>query len=120
MAVLGNSAIYRGAETVVTFPPELASVLGRETWSKQDVKRYVHTHARRTVKDLRRGGEWIEENLAHLPAGIDRADETATIPAVHDPEDLIVVVAGGAGGRWMALIPGWGYGSPPVTVPIEP
>ena len=29
-----------------------------------------------------------------------------------------VVVAGGEAGRWMSLIPGWGYGSRSVTVEI--
>ena len=119
MAVLGNCALYRGSETVVTFPPELVAVLQREGWSKQDVKRHIHANARRSVRDLRRGGEWNKEVLIHLPPDFDLTNESTTIPAVHRPDDLHVVVAGGETGRWMALIPGWGYGSHAVTVPIE-
>lgn len=118
MATLGNCAVYRASESVVTFPPELTAVFQREGWRKQDVKQYVHEHARRTVKALRQGGEWNEETLMHLPPEIDLADDHATLSAVHHPDDLLVVVAGGEAGRWMSLIPGWGYGSRSVTVPI--
>ncbi len=118
MAILGNPAVYRGSETLVTFPPELVDIFQQQGWSKADIKRYVHEHARRPIKDLRRGGEWIEENLKHLRKYIDVNQDSATIPAVHDPDDLHIVVAGGEG-RWMALIPGWGYGSRAVTVAID-
>jgi hypothetical protein len=36
-----------------------------------------------------------------FPVWIDRNDENATVPIVGRPEDLIVVVAGGAGGKSM-------------------
>ena len=119
MAVLGNCALYRGSETVVTFPPEFATVFAREGWSKQDVKEFVHAHACRPVQELQRGGEWNTETLMHLPPHLDITDESTMISAVHDPDDLLVLVAGGQAGRWMALIPGWGYGSRAVTVEIE-
>lgn len=119
MAVLGNCAVYRASESVVTFPPEFAAVFQREGWSKQEVKQYVHEHARRPVKELRQGGEWNDETLMHLPPEIDLADDNTALSAVHHPDDLIVVVAGGEAGRWMSLTPGWGYGSRSVTVRIE-
>jgi hypothetical protein len=119
MAVLGNCNLYRGGGSVVTIPPELAAVFGREGWTKRDVKRYVHEHARRTVGEMKRGGEWGPEAFAHLPPEVDRDDDAAEIPVVRDPDDLLVVVAGGEAGRWMSLIPGWAYASQPVTVAIE-
>jgi hypothetical protein len=119
MAVLGNCALYRGSESVVTFPPEFAVVFEREGWSKQDVKQYIHTHARRPVKDLRQGGEWNDETLMHVSPDIDLTDDATTLSAVHDPDDLLVLVAGGEAGRWMSLTPGWGYGSRSVTVEIN-
>jgi hypothetical protein len=118
MAVLGNCTLYRGGQSVVTFPPELAEIFRREGWSKQDVKRYVHAHARRTVGEMKHGGEWNRETLAQLPPDIDITDDTTTISAVRHPDDLLVLVAGGAAGRWMALIPGWSYGTRAVTVRI--
>lgn len=118
MAVLGNCAVYRASESVVTFPPELAAVFQREGWSKQAVKVYIHEHARRSVKELRQGGEWNDETLMHLPPEIDLADDSTMLSAVHHPDDLMVVVAGGEAGRWMSLTPGWGYGSRSVTVQI--
>ncbi len=118
MATLGNCAIYRASESVVTFPPEFAAVFQREGWSKQDVKQYIHEHTRRSVKELRQGGEWNDETLMHLPSEIDLADDHTMLSAVLHPDDLLVVVAGGEAGRWMSLIPGWGYGSRAVTVQI--
>ena len=119
MAVLGNCALYRGSESVVTFPPEFAVVFDREGWSKQDVKQYIHTHARRPVKDLRQGGEWNDETLMHVSPDIDLTDDATTLSAVHNPDDLLVLIAGGEAGRWMSLTPGWGYGSRSVTVEIS-
>jgi hypothetical protein len=118
MATLGNCAVYRASESVVTFPPEFAAVFKREGWRKQDVKQYIHEHARRPVKELRLGGEWNDETLMHLPPEIDLEDDNTTLSAVHHPDDLLVVVAGGEAGRWMSLTPGWGYGSRSVTVQI--
>jgi hypothetical protein len=118
IAVLGNCNLYRGGQSVVTFPPELAAVFRREGWSKHDVKRYVHEHACRSVGDMQRGGEWNAETLAHLPADFDLTDATTRISAVRDPDDLLVLVAGGEAGRWMAVIPGWSYASRAVTVQI--
>lgn len=118
MAVLGNCAVYRASESVVTFPPELAAVFQREGWSKQEVKQYIHEHARRPVKELRQGGEWNDETLMHLPPEMDLTDDNTMLSAVHHPDDLLVMVAGGEAGRWMSLTPGWGYGSRSVTVRI--
>jgi hypothetical protein len=118
MAVLGNCNLYRGGHSVVTFPPELAAVFRREGWTKRDVKRYVHEHARRTMGEMKQGGEWGPETSGYLPPGADGHDDSTEIPVVRDPEDLLVVVAGGEAGRWMSVIPGWAYGSQPVSVEI--
>lgn len=118
MAVLGNGTLYRGGQSVVTFPPELVAIFRREGWSKRDVQQYVHTHAWRTVADMKQGGEWNAETLAHLPAHLDLSNDATRLSAVQDPDDLLVLVAGGEAGRWMALIPGWSYGTQAVTVRI--
>ena len=118
MAILGNCAVYRASESVVTFPPEFAEVFRREGWRKQEVKQYIHAHARRPVRALRQGGEWNDETLMHLPPEIDLTDDDTMLSAAHHPDDLLVLVAGGEAGRWMSLIPGWGYGSRAVTVEI--
>jgi hypothetical protein len=55
----------------------------------------------------------------HVSPDIDLTDDATTLSAVHDPDDLLVLVAGGEAGRWMSLTPGWGYGSRSVTVEIN-
>ena len=118
MAVLGNCNLYRGGASVVTLPPEFTAVFRREGWSKQAVKVYVHEHARRTIREMKRGGEWGPETRQRLPPGVDLNDDAATVPVVRHPDDLLVVVAGGETGRWMSVIPGWAYASHPVTMAI--
>jgi len=117
--VLGNCTLYRGGQSVVTFPPEMADIFRRQGWSKRDVKQYIHRHARRTIGEMKQGGEWSPEAISLLPPDVDIHDDHTEVSAVRDPEDLLVVVAGGEAGRWMALIPGWSYGSRAVTVEIQ-
>lgn len=119
MAVLGNCTLYRGGQSVVTFPPEMVDIFRRQGWSKDDVKQYIHRHARRTIGEMKQGGEWSPEAISLLPPEVDIENNDAEVSAVRDPEDLLVVVAGGEAGRWMALIPGWSYGSRAVTVQIQ-
>ena len=38
-----------------------------------------------------------------FPEFVDRSNDASTVPIVNVPEDLIVVVAGGAGGKSMFL-----------------
>jgi len=91
---------------------EHAELFRQSGWSKRQVKEFVVGHARRTVADWKRA--------ARLP-GVPTADDESTWRALfEDPDDLLVVRAGGRAGSWSACLPGWGKKwTRSVTMPIR-
>lgn len=125
MATMGNNNMYKAGEMLVVIGPEHAATIAAEGWSKHDVKSFLFQEARRPVGELTRGGEYYGDVTweKYWPQGIDRNDPTARIPVVNRPEDLLVIVAGGAAGRFSLVIPGWGaHGIQAVTkaIPFAP
>lgn len=124
MATMGNNTMYKRGEMLVVIGPEHAATIAAEGWSKQDVKSCLFQEARRPVGELTRAGEYYGDVTweKYWPRGIDRNDPAARIPVVNGPEDLLVIVAGGAAGRFSLVIPGWGaHGIQAVTkvIPFE-
>ena len=87
-------------QSLIVFAGEHSEVLRTSGWSKRDVKQFLVERARRTVADYKRA--------ARLPGEITRADETTWRHVFEDPDDLLVVCAGGRAGSWSACLPGWG------------
>ncbi|MEE8282590.1 MAG: hypothetical protein V3R47_03635 [candidate division NC10 bacterium] len=122
MATMGNNTMYKAGEMLVVIGPEHAATIAAEGWSKRDVKSFLIQEARRPVAELTRAGEYYGDVTweRYWPRWIDRNDPTARIPVVHRPEDLLVIVAGGAAGRFSLVIPGWGaHGIEAVTKAIH-
>jgi hypothetical protein len=86
--------------------------ISRHGWSKSDVRRYLAEHARRTVADLKRGGG--------LAGEVAPGDERHYIPVVEQPDDIMIIAAGGDEGALSAVIPSWGpkVSSTAVTWPV--
>jgi hypothetical protein len=82
-------------------PKQHRQVFAAAGWSKKDVREYVHEKAR-----VRRG-EWRAVGKAAV-AG--RSDEERVYTALREPDDLLVVAAGGPAGGFGAVIPPW-YGT---------
>ncbi len=117
MATLGNNNIYLMSESLVVLGPEHARSIAGAGWTKRHVKEYLYERARRRVRELAIGGLYgadLERNL--WPRWIRRDDPDALVPIARRPEDIVVIVAGGAG-RHSLVIPGWGTRT--VTRPIE-
>ena len=81
-------------EMVLVFGPEHAKTIGDGGLSRRDVQEYIHEHTK----------------IPHATEG-----EIST----HEPEDVIVTVAGGPAGRWTMAVSGWGSSTQSVTVPIH-
>lgn len=66
------------------------------------------------MRDLlpgRDGGEGLsDEALAAIPGGVG---SEALVPKFQTPESLKLLVAGGAAGRFTAIIPGWPFQNAP-------
>ena len=109
---LGTPNLRGFNESLVVFAGEHADTLRRSGWSKQDVRRFLLEHARRTVADLKRAGR--------RPGEIEPGDETTWKHAFERLEDILIVCAGGQAGSWSACLPGWGNKwTRSVTIPID-
>ena len=90
----------RQGEIAVVIAAEHRRSIDRHSWSKSDIRRYLCEHARRTVADLKRGGG--------LPGTVESGDATRDVPVVAQPEDILIIAAGGDEGAMSAVIPSWG------------
>ena len=104
-----TSTIVRQGEVVVV-------VSGRsevwEGWSKDDFRKALHPQLRRSLADLKRAAE--------LPGDVMPEDEGRFVSLVPEPEDILLVFAGGDENTMCAVLPSWGpkVSSTSVTRPI--
>lgn len=90
LAVPGVAA----GELVLVLSPEHSNTLGDDGFAKREVKEYVHEHTK-----------------------IDTTEDGITSP--HQPDDVVIMVAGGPAGRSTMAITGWGTSTRSVTKPID-
>jgi hypothetical protein len=105
MAVPGCNNAYTGGEVVVAFGPEHAATIAADGLSKRDVKEFLHKKAlvpleRFTPRALR----------DRFPEG----ELKGPIPVARSPEDIILLVVGGAG-KHSCWIPTFGGTTRSVT-----
>ena len=107
-ANMRHYSIWPGNYAIV-IPPQLRTHFAAAGWSKADIRRYVHEHAR-----IRRS-EWAECGKGAVVG--DKGDQI--YPAMPDEDHLLVIAAGGPAGGFGAVIPPWlGHKSRAVTVAI--
>ncbi len=99
-ATLGSNNIYSQGEPVLALGPEHAAHIASEGWSKLDVKTYIYETARQPWRLVRGRGKSIGPNW---PKWLEQADDDDMVPIVTHPDDLIVIVCGGAGGKSMVI-----------------
>ena len=83
-----------------------------EGWSKDDFRKAVHPKLKRSMADLKRSG--------HVRGDIQPDDESQYISLVPEPDDILVIFAGGEESTMCAVMPSWGpkVSSTAVTKPI--
>ena len=107
-ASMRHYSIWSGNYAIVV-PPQLRAHFEAAGWSKADVRAYVCEHAR-----VRRS-EWAECGKASVVG--ERGDTEHA--ALSEPDDLLVIAAGGPAGGFGAVIPPWfGNKSRAVTLAI--
>lgn len=107
-SALGTSLSTVGStndKSAVVRQGELGVVISGESrvwdgWSKRDVRRALQPMIRRTLADIKRAGE--------VGGDIAPQDETRYLPLVADPDDVLLVFAGGEDRTMCAVIPSWG------------
>ena len=119
MCTLGNAQMYVMGDTFVVLGPEHARILAQAGWKKRDIKLFLFEHARKPVGLLRHGGPPQGDSRRGLfwPKFVDSDDDNQMVPVVRRPENIHIVVAGGAGGPHSVYLPGWG--SAKITKRIE-
>lgn len=84
---------------VMIVPKQLRELLVAAGWSKDDIRAYIHRTARIWRRDWATVGK---ANIVHRSGGPNQE-----FTALKDPEDLLVVAAGGPAGGFGVIIPPW-------------
>jgi len=104
-ATVGSNNIYLGGEPLVLLGPEHAATAASTGWSKDEFKRQVWEHS--AVPLTRFAPENITRFETIYPEGFKDRPAGAVARFARDWQDVMVVVAGGAG-KHSALIPSFG------------
>ena len=105
MKVLGVVSYYiqgRDCQVLLVLCPEHAQEIAAAGYSKQDVQEYLYQHCRLPKRGLLGRSHYGERTW---PDWIEEADDDYLVPMVARREDILVMVAGGAGrhSSWMPL-----------------
>ena len=107
-ANMNHYSIWAGNYAIVV-PPQLRTHFDAAGWSKADIRSYVFEHARIHRR------EWADVGKANAVG--EKGDREYA--ALTQPDDLLVVAAGGPAGGFGAVIPPWlGGKTKAVTVPV--
>jgi hypothetical protein len=110
MVAMGSWNMHARSDMVVAMGPQHAALCAEAGLSRQEVHRRLCELAGRRVRDLRNGGNWRRERALAFPIEVDPDDDDCFIPAIKQPEDLQLIVAGGWG-PCTAVCHGWSGGS---------
>ncbi len=115
MATLGVNNLYSQGHPVLVMGIEHARHIASAGWSKRDVKRALFELARQPWGLVKNRGK---SKGPRFPEFVDQSDDNSMVPILWQADDLILIVAGGAGGKSMFL-PTAGGQSLSVSRPIE-
>jgi hypothetical protein len=116
MATLGVNNLYSQGTPVLVLGIEHAQHIAAAGWRKQDLQQALFERARQPWGLMKHRGK---SKGPRFPEFVDRSDDRSLVPIVREPQDLLVVVGGGAGGKSMFL-PTAGGQSLAVSKRIDP
>lgn len=100
MATLGVNNLYSQGNPVLVLGVEHAQHIAAAGWSKHDVQRAVFERARQPWGLMKNRGK---SKGPRFPEFVDRSDDNSMVPIIRESGDLVLIVAGGAGGKSMFL-----------------
>jgi hypothetical protein len=103
-ATLGSNVgwYFSQSQLLVVLGPEHAKTVADDGLTRADVQRFVFEQARLPLGRLKLGGMW---GIHDWPLWMQKVtDETAMLPLVPSPDDVLVMVAGGPG-KHSAVVP---------------
>jgi hypothetical protein len=112
-------------DVLMVISPEHADTIGRDKWSKEDVRRQMQKVTERPLRELLPTDDW--GGLGALPDQVNQrvrseAELNKKIPKFQSTKNIHIVVAGGPAGKFSAMFGGWAsgiYGSVPTSRKIE-
>jgi hypothetical protein len=110
MVAMGSWNMHAQSDMVVAMGPQHAYICAQAGLSRSEVHQKLCQLAGRKIRDLRNGGNWRRERALGFPIKVDPDDDEFFIPAIKDPKDLQLIVAGGWG-PCTAVCHGWSGGS---------
>ena len=110
MVAMGSWNMHTRSDMVVAMGPQHAAICANAGMSRADVHSRLCEMAGRKVRDLKNGGNWRRERALAFPIEVDPDNDDFFIPAIKNPEDLQLIVAGGWG-PCTAVCHGWSGGS---------
>jgi len=115
MATLGVNNLYSQGHPVLVLGIEHAGFFAAAGWTKLDLQTALFERARQPWGLVKNRGK---SKGPRFPDFVDRNDDNSMVPIIREPRDLVVVVAGGAGGKSMFL-PTAGGQTLSVSKPVE-
>ena len=110
MVAMGSWNMHTRSDMVVAMGPQHAAICANSGMSRADGHSRLCDMAGRKVRDLKNGGNWRRERALAFPIEVDPDNDDFFIPAIKNPEDLQLIVAGGWG-PCTAVCHGWSGGS---------
>lgn len=103
-SVAGCNNSHVPGEILIIMSPEHAKTIAADGWNKEDIKNYFHKNALVPSRLADRGGRKLDEKWL----------KEGNVPITRNPEDVVLVVAGGPG-RHTMISHGFGTSSESVT-----
>jgi hypothetical protein len=122
LAVAWNARMYLRGQSLLVIGPEHAQTIASDGWTKADIKRFLYENVRKPLGELLSGPEWeLGMSRQTLPAWLDTHNDHSLVPKFINPDEILIVVAGGTAGTHSACLSSWGSGftSRMVIKPIE-
>ena len=92
--VIASSSVGGLGDTLLVIAPEHATTIGRDGWSKANVRDFLWERMQATV-------------------------DGAVVPKFRTPANIKIVVAGGSAGRFSAWLPGWPFRDSPSSLVVK-
>ena len=93
--------VGKGGQAIVVLGPEHAAAMVEAGISQAEMRDYLVTASRVRPEELEEAGVLLEQGSQHdMAPGPD-----GKLPTVGEPDDVVVVTAGGGGAGWSAYLP---------------
>lgn len=99
-ATLGTNNIYSQGDPALALGVEHARYIADEGWNKRDIRLFMYEAARLPLRLVRNRGKSLGPDF---PKWLEPGEPDDMVPIVTHPDELILLVLGGSGGKSMGI-----------------